>query len=158
MMTNGGFEGYDEMRAKFQALMRITDVIENDAAPKVCQVMRKTAATKLKDSDAIDTGTLRASVQAKAAEFVKRKGLTTVEMGIETSVPYAQYIEYGTGPLGDPEVPHTERMTWVYMGDDGKFHVAKSQEPRPFMRPALYDNRQVIKKILEKTIKEVWEQ
>lgn len=156
-MTDG-FEGYGEMRAKFQALMRVTDIIEHDAAPEVCQVMRRTASKKLKDSDAIDTGALRASVQAKSADFVKRRGLTTVEMGIETAVPYAQYIEYGTGPLGDPEVPHTEKESWVYMGDDGQFHVARTQEPRPFMRPALYDNRQVIKKILEKKIKEVWEQ
>lgn len=156
-MTNG-FEGYEEMRAKFQALMRVTDIIEEDVAPKVCQVMRRTASKKLKDSDAIDTGALRASVQAKSADFVKRRGLTTVEMGIETAVPYAQFIEYGTGPLGDPEVPHTEKMRWVYMGDDGEFHVGVSQEPRPFMRPALYDNRQVIKKIIQREIKEVWEQ
>lgn len=156
-MTEKGFEGTAELETRFEALMQIADDIEDDAAPQICTVMRRSAVQKLQSQLAVDTGRLRDSVDSQSCEFIDRKGEDVVEMGIATDVPYAQFIEYGTGPLGDPAVPHTQRMNWVYMGDDGEFHVAKSQEARPFMRPALYDNRKEFQAIIENTIREVFE-
>ena len=150
-------EGLDELNSKLESLMQITDAIEDVAAPQICEVMRARATRELRASQAVDTGRLVGSIESKSSEFVDCKGETVVEMGIATSVPYAQFIEYGTGPRGDPAVPHTTKMAWVYRGEDGELHVAKSQEARPFMRPALYDNREVFGEIIAGTINDVFE-
>lgn len=149
-------QGADALRARFEALMQVDKVIEKDAAPVICQIMRRTAAQHLRDSDAVDTGRLVGSIESQSSEFVTNDG-TVVEMGIRTDVPYAQFIEYGTGPLGDPDVLHTSAMHWVYFDDkDGQFHVARSQEARPFMRPALYDNKAAFVEAIATSIEEAF--
>lgn len=156
-------EGYGALRKKLLVLSKMADIVEDEVAPQICQVMRKTAVRRLsqpsglKPKPAVDTGTLRNSIQGKGAEFVLRTSETSVECGIETAVEYAPFIEYGTGPLGDPEVAHTQKMTWTYMGADGKLHFARSQPARPFMRPALYENRQIFKDIIAGKIREVFD-
>ena len=150
-------EGLDELDSKLESLMQIADAIEDVAAPQICEVMRRSASQSLTDNGAVDTGRLRDSVESQSSGFVDRKGESVVEIGIATDVPYAQFIEYGTGPRGDPAVPHTTKMAWVYRGDDGELHLAKSQEARPFMRPALYDNRELFGDIIAGTITDVFE-
>ena len=66
-----------------------------------------------------------------------------VEIG--TNVYYAPYVEYGTGlfgPAGQRIYPrHSKALHWV--DRDGE-HFAKSvkgMKPRPFMHPALTQNR-----------------
>lgn len=149
-------EGLDDLNTKFEALIQLADRIEDDVAPKVCALMRMYAVKKLSDQNAMDTGRLRASIISRASEFVNRRSGTVVEMGIATTVPYAQFIEYGTGAYGDPAVPHTPRLRWVYHDEEG-FHTAKSQEARPFMRPCLTDLRQQYAELINRTITEVWE-
>lgn len=151
-----GFEGYEAVNRKLQALADIADHIEDEYAGAICETMRKTAVRRLTDLEAVDTGFLRNSVETVDADFVERVDETTVSTGIRTTVPYAMFIEYGTGPLGDPEVPHTDKMQWVYPYKDG-FRVAHSQPARPFMRPALYDNRKAFVKILKTAVKDVFE-
>lgn len=158
-----GFEGYEGLSKKLETLSKMADIVERDLAPELSNVMRVTAVRRLsqpsglKNKPAVDTGTLRNSIQSKSAEFVLRTSDTSVECGIETAVEYAPFIEYGTGPLGDPEVAHTQKMTWAYMGADGKIHIARSQPARPFMRPALYENRQIFKDIIAGKIREVFD-
>lgn len=162
-MTESGFEGYAALRAKLQALQEIADTIEERAAPRASEVMRNHAVMKLRipsglvPKPAVDTGNLRNSVESKDSEFVIRKTSTIVEFGIQTGVEYAPFIEYGTGPLGDPEVAHTDRTRWFYRDAHGQAHMARSQPARPFMRPALYENRMLIRDIIEETITEVFE-
>lgn len=158
-----GFEGYEGLSKKLETLSKMADIVERDLAPELSNVMRVTAVRRLsqpsglKNKPAVDTGTLRNSIQSKGAEFVLRTSETTVECGIQTAVEYAPFIEYGTGPLGDPEVAHTSKMAWAYMGADGKIHFARSQPARPFMRPALYENRQIFKDIIAGKIREVFD-
>lgn len=158
-----GFEGYEGLSKKLETLSKMADIVERDLAPEFSNQMRITAVRRLsqpsglRNKPAVDTGTLRNSIQDKGAEFVLRTSETTVECGIQTAVEYAPFIEYGTGPLGDPEVAHTQRMTWAYMGADGKIHIARSQPARPFMRPALYDNRETFKDIITGKIREVFD-
>lgn len=162
-MTESGFEGYAELRAKLLKLQEIADTIEEKAAPRASQEMRTTAVMKLHEDSglvpkpAIDTGNLVSSVESKDSEFVIRKTSTIVEFGIQTGVEYAPFIEYGTGPLGDPEVAHTDRTRWFYRDAHGQAHMARSQPARPFMRPALYENRMLIRDIIEETVTEVFE-
>lgn len=170
MATSKGFKGYDGIRSQFRSLYDLADRIEIDAAPQICQLMRETAVTKLTQSGAVDTGNLRNSIETRECEFVMRKGESIVECGISTNVHYAPFIEYGTGPLGDPAVPHTNKRIWFQYnpsynplfgaGDaehrDQMFIPRFPQRPRPFMRPALYDNVDAFKAILAGTVQEVW--
>lgn len=55
---------------------------------------------------------------------------------VYTNCDHAIFNEYGTGTKGDPEVSHTTKKSWTYMGTDGQFHTTHGMEPRPFMRPA----------------------
>lgn len=156
-MTKTGVEvDADELEAKLERLAHLADEVEHGASGPICELMRRTAAQRLTEQGAVDTGNLRNSVETVSSEFVVRRSDTVVEMGIQTGVEYAKYIEYGTGPLGDPAVQHTSRMTWAYYDEEGELRIGKSQPPRPFMRPALYENKKAIGAIIAGTIKEVW--
>jgi len=49
---------------------------------------------------------------------------------VETNVEYAAYVEFGTGKLGDPAVPHTSKDHWTYYSDELKrFVTTHGQEP-----------------------------
>lgn len=147
--------GAEAISRRLRAVADIADHIETEYSGAICETMRRTADERLRDLGAIDTGALLNSVKTTDAEYVERVDETTVSMGISTTVPYAMFIEYGTGPLGDPEVPHTEKMQWVYPSEDG-FRVAHSQPARPFMRPALYDNRKAFLKTLRTAVKDIY--
>lgn len=150
-MTTSGFalkcNGAEDCTRKLRALADLSGIIAENCAGPIQQTMRNSAVANLDRNDAVDTGALRASVEVEnpTNSFVER-GDGKVSIGIRTDVSYALYIEYGTGPLGDPAVPHTEKMTWAYptgrLDASGKpeFRTAHSQPARPFMRPALYDN------------------
>lgn len=98
--------------------------------------------------DAVDTGQLEHSIQGSFNPET-RTGV------IVADCPYAIYVEYGTGPVGE-ESPHPEPDTsgwaynvgetihqniqhpewgvgWWYPGDDGKYHWTNGQPARPFM-------------------------
>lgn len=170
MATNKGFTGWSGIRSQFRALYDLADRVELDACPAICQIMRETAVTKLTQQGAVDTGNLRNSVESRECEFIMRQGESIIECGIRTNVHYAPFIEYGTGPLGDPAVPHTTKNIWfqynpdynpVY-GSGDAYHRDMQwiprfpQRPRPFMRPALYDNTELFKAILRKTVTDLW--
>mgnify|MGYP002626907127 CR=1 FL=1 len=155
----------EDVSQTFDALSDIMDGIETKAAHEICEVMRAYAVKKITQQRAVDTGALRNSVST-AEDIIIRDGQTSISIGIETAQSYAKYIEYGTGILGDPEVSHVQKDKWVapnpkYDGPDGKeprFIMRFAQHPRPFMRPALYDNRKVFMRIIKREIKEVFEQ
>lgn len=156
-MTGIEVTGADDISRRLRALADISDTIESETAGEICEIMRNTAVRRLTDLEAVDTGLLRNSVQTVDSEYVERVDDTTVSMGIKTDVPYAMFIEYGTGPLGDPEVPHTDKMQWVYPYKDG-FRVAHSQPARPFMRPALYDNREAFREAIQSAVDKIWKE
>ena len=67
---------------------------------------------------------------------------------VYTPLEYAPYVEYGTGLFaaagdGRKDVP------WCYKDDEGEWHSTSGMRPRPFMRPALNENREQIKRLLE---------
>jgi len=65
-----------------------------------------------------------------------------------TPLEYAPYVEYGTGLFaeggGRTDVP------WRYQDAKGEWHTTSGQNPQPYMRPALNENKERI----VKTIKE----
>lgn len=49
---------------------------------------------------------------------------------VETNVEYAAFVEYGTGKLGDPAVPHTSKESWTYYSDElHRFVTTHGQKP-----------------------------
>ena len=65
---------------------------------------------------------------------------------VYTPLEYAPYVEYGTGLFaengGRTDVP------WHYQDDEGNWHTTSGQHPQPYMRPALDENREEVKRIL----------
>lgn len=150
----------EDVQRKLRSMVDLDGIIERRCADRIQEVMREEAVKNLTESKAVDTGALRASIETDDGynSFVEHPE-EGVSVGIRTDVSYALFIEYGTGPKGDPEIPHTSKSSWVYpTGDpEGPFKVAVSQPARPFMRPALYDNRKAFLKIIKDGIKEEFE-
>lgn len=150
----------EDVQRKLRSMVDLDGIIERRCADRIQEVMRRDAVKNLTESKAVDTGVLRASIETDDGynSFVEHPE-EGVSVGIRTDVSYALFIEYGTGPKGDPEIPHTSKSSWVYpTGDpEGPFKVAVSQPARPFMRPALYDNRKAFLKIIKDGIKEEFE-
>jgi HK97 gp10 family phage protein len=129
--------GLDEVLDRLEELADVAELKMN--MKKACALVEKEA----KKNAPKGTGELRRSitsrVEADADEVV---GL------VFTPLEYAPYVEYGTGLFaeggnGRKDVP------WNYQDDEGNWHSTSGMEPRPFMRPALKENRTQILKILK---------
>ena len=111
------------------------------AVGKACALVERTAKQKAPK----DTGALRRSITSE----VEREGNEMVGT-VFTPLEYAPYVEFGTGLFaesgGRSDVP------WCYQDDKGEWHSTSGQKPQPFMRPALNENREQIKRILKEAI------
>lgn len=86
---------------------------------------------------ATDTGQLFRSIH------VEKLGMCRYAIG--TNVGHAPMVEYGTGSAGDPSVPHTAKVRWVYFNPAvGEFRTAYPQPPRPYMHPAFETKKAVV--------------
>lgn len=82
----------------------------------------------------VDTGRLRDSLHYKLDPFKLR-------VLIGTNVDYAPYVEFGTGESG------VRRGGFKALS--GNVNVSsRSTKAKPFLRPALYENRSEIRKII----------
>lgn len=93
----------------------------------------------------VDTGQLRESIHTEA------KDARTVTVG--TNCEYAVFVEYGTGPKGDPSIPHTTKKYWRYHDADG-WHTSHGQPPQPFMRPAFSEGKGNVVDAVKESIRE----
>ena len=69
------------------------------------------------------------------------------------SAPYAKYIEFGTGIYatnGDGR-----KTPWVYTSNTGVRMWTQGMRARPFMYPAVFQNKDKIKEIIENHLKGV---
>lgn len=78
-----------------------------------------------------------------------------------TNKEHGIYVELGTGPKGEashsgisPEIkPIYSPSGWVYYDvDKQKFIFTNGQPARPFMYPALHDNREKISKFIQEKV------
>lgn len=132
------FEGFEKALKFFDELADTKE--QKQTMGKACAVVEAAA----KKNAPKGNGELRRSIESKV-EFL---GGDLVGV-VSTPLEYAPYVEYGTGLFaengdGRKEVP------WVYQDDEGKYHSTRGQKPHPFLRPALNDNREQVKKILIK--------
>lgn len=63
-----------------------------------------------------------------------------------TPLEYAPYVEFGTGLFA--EEGGRQDVPWNYQDDEGKWHSTSGMPPRPYLRPALEENREEIVRIL----------
>ena len=105
-----------------------------DALGRACAIVEADAKKKAPKVN----GELRRSITSKVEG---EKGV------IYTPLFYAPYVEYGTGIFaengnGRKDVP------WTYRDEKGEWHITSGMQPMPYMRPALFENRENIFRIL----------
>ena len=130
-------EGIDEILEQIEELAE-TDEIQK-ALKKACLVVERSAKEKAPQGR---TGELARSITSKV------EGLEGV---VFTPLDYAPYVEYGTGLFaengGRSDVP------WRYKDERGEWHTTSGQNPHPYMRPALNENREQVIRILKEGFK-----
>lgn len=123
--------GTDEVIARLEGIVDMNRL--NAALGKACALVERAAKQKAPKGN----GELRRSITSRI------EGETGV---VFTTLEYAPYVEFGTGLFaeegGRMDVP------WNYQDDEGEWHSTRGQHPQPFMRPALDENREEIKRIL----------
>lgn len=128
---------------EFRGLDEILDMLDKKvstekiqrALKKACQPVERRAkqlAPKGKSGD------LRRSITSKVEDL---EGI------VYTPLEYAPYVEYGTGLYA--EEGGRKDVPWAYEDEEtGELIWTAGQHPMPFMRPALDENREEIKRIL----------
>jgi HK97 gp10 family phage protein len=119
MEINFRCEGLDAWLNKLAALQGI----ERD--PRIDKALGRGAARMqgaVKMLTPVDTGNLRNKIFLDHSQMMV--------YNVETNVEYAAFVEFGTGKLGDPAVPHTSKDHWTYYSDELKrFVTTHGQEP-----------------------------
>ena len=126
--------------------IKVKDFIANafpeaimSALEDACQMIENTAVDKCP----VDDGTLRASI-THSVEREENKFVGAVGSNLE----YAPYVHEGTGIYAREGKGRTD-VPWNYQDDEGNWHSTSGQKPNPYMRPALEENRENIKRILK---------
>ena len=128
-------EGLEEVINKLDALLDENKL--QAALGRACALVERSA----KQFAIKGNGELRRSITSKI------DGTTGI---VYTALEYAPYVEYGTGLFA--EEGGRKDVPWNYQDDKGEWHSTSGQHPKPFMRPALDENREQIKKIIQEGI------
>lgn len=140
------------MEVKVQGLDKLLkklDKLGGDIPQSAQKALLKGGAVfeaKAKAHCPVDTGNLRDSIHTEA------KSENRVTVG--TSVNYAPDVEFGTGPKGDPSVPHTTKKYWRYQDAERNWHTSHGQAPQPFMRTAFAEGKDKAVEAIKKSIRE----
>ena len=133
-------EGLEEV---FDNLDALVDIQKLEAAlGRACALVERSTKQKAPK----DSGELRRSITSKV-ERVGDEGAVGV---VFTPLEYAPYIEFGTGLFA--ENGGRQDVPWNYQDDEGEWHSTSGLHPHPYMRPALNENREQIKRIIEGAI------
>jgi HK97 gp10 family phage protein len=129
------FEGLSSIYAKLDSFSDETKV--NAALGKACAIVERSAKEKAPKGD----GSLRRSIASKVENF---EGI------VYTPLFYAPYVEFGTGLFA--EVAGRKDVPWVYQDEKGKWHTTSGMKAKPYMRPALDENRAKITEIIMESL------
>lgn len=117
-------------------------------------------AAMLEFGDDICDAAKKAAPESSGAlrDSIKVSSVYQDKVTIGTNVKYARYVEYGTGPLGDPQVTHTTHPFWRYLGKNEQWVTSHGNAPWPFMRTAFAMCKgkagEIIKRSLERQLRE----
>ena len=135
-MSGSRIEGADHIIESLEDLIDMQKL--EQTMGKACAIVERSAKQKAPK----DTGALRRSITSKI-EVVD----DSIVGIVFTPLEYAPYVEYGTGLFAEEggriDVP------WNYQDDKGEWHSTSGQQPQPYMRPALEENREKIKRLFE---------
>lgn len=124
MEVNFSVQGLQELHRRLQTIQNL----ERD--PRVNAALGRGAKkiqAQVKHLTPVDTGNLKNKIIAEQTKFM--------EWVIATNVEYAVFVEFGTGKLGDPAVPHTSKDSWVYYSDKlHQFVTTHGQKPAAMFR------------------------
>ena len=135
-MSGSRIEGADHIIESLEDLIDMQKL--EQTMGKACAIVERSAQQKAPK----DTGALRRSITSKI-EVVD----DSIVGIVFTPLEYAPYVEYGTGLFAEEggriDVP------WNYQDDKGEWHSTSGQKPQPYMRPALEENREKIKRLFK---------
>ncbi len=138
-------EGLSDLSKKLAALKNI----EKD--PRIDKALGRGAArvqAAVKMLTPVDTGNLRNKIVLNHEKMM--------EYAVTTNVEYAVYVEYGTGKLGDPTVPHTSKESWTYYSDKlQKFITTHGQKPAHMFTKGFSQAHKTAFEIVRKEVMEV---
>lgn len=145
LRINCRVEGLDGILKKFAALKNI------DKDPRIDKALGRGAARiqgAVKMLTPVDTGNLRNKI------FVAHEKM--MEYAVTTNVKYAVYVEYGTGKLGDPTVPHTSKDSWTYYSEKlQKYITTHGQKPAHMFTNGFAQAHKTAFEIVRKEVMEV---
>ena len=143
--VNFRVEGLSDILKKLEALKNI----EKD--PRIDKALGRGAARiqgAVKLLTPVDTGNLRNKI------FLAHEKM--MEYAVTTNVEYAVFVEYGTGKLGDPSVPHTSKDHWTYYSDKlQKFITTHGQKPVHMFTKGFSSAHKTAFEIVRKEVMEV---
>lgn len=141
MAINIKIEGIEEVLASFDDLGNGEAMI--GAIGKACALVERSAKQKAPKG----IGDLRRSIKSKV-----ERNETEIIGVVYTPLEYAPYVEYGTGLFA--EEGGRKDVPWHYQDDEGVWHTTSGMKPQPYLRPALEENREKIKRLLGGAISE----
>ena len=131
------------LESVIQSIDNIADTSKIKAAMgRSCALVERTA----KQTAPKDTGALRNSIQ-----FDVRENGSEIVGTVFTPLEYAPYVEYGTGLFAEE---NGRKTPWIYEDEKtGEEVFTRGQRPQPFLRPALFENKEKITKLLGESVK-----
>ena len=130
------FQGLNELLNSLEELANV-DQLEG-SLKRACALVERSAKQKAPKG----TGELRRSITSK----IEKNG-DEIQGVVFTPLEYAPYVEYGTGLFA--EEGGRQDVPWNYQDDKGEWHSTSGQKPKPYMRPALDENREAILRIIK---------
>ena len=131
------FEGLDDVLKGIEALGSTEEIAAN--MTKATLLVERSAKQKVPKG----IGELGRSITSE----VNVAGDTITGI-VYTPLEYAPYVEYGTGLFAEAGNGRKD-VPWHYQDDEGEWHSTSGQRPKPFLRPALDENREQIIRLLE---------
>lgn len=132
------FRGMEELQESLNTLFDYEKV--EQALSKCCMLVERSAKQKAPKGN----GQLRQSITSTVKDL---EGI------VYTPLEYAPYVEYGTGLFATGTGGGRKDVPWCYKDDKtDDFIWTNGQHPHPYMKPALDENREEIKRILKEVL------
>lgn len=138
-MADIRIEGLEEVIENIEGMLDVDKLAA--AVGRACALVERSAKQKAPKG----TGELRRSITSK----VTTEGNNAIGV-VYTPLEYAPYVEFGTGLFA--ENGGRQDVPWNYQDDKGEWHSTSGMKPRPFMRPALNENREQVKRIIKEGV------
>lgn len=139
-MADIKIDGIEELSQKLSGI--VDEGHLHNVVGRACTLVERTA----KQNAPIDNGDLRRFIKSK----VVQDGGDIVGI-VYTPLEYAPYVEFGTGLFAE-NGNGRKNVPWHYQDDKGEWHSTSGMHPYPFMRPALYENREKIVRMLKEAL------